>query len=272
MSEPQWLNQAINLYTKEHYTYKQIGEIFNISRKTVSYYLRQNGVISNPKYVRHIDPKKLRKYDYSYCENLFETIDTEEKAYWLGFLYADGYIGKDKNTIELALQENDKEHLEKYRQFLHLNNKPFDYKVKHFNNATDKYSYRFSICSAKIKHDLIVLGCCPNKTYILKFPTTEQVPKNLIHHFIRGYIDGDGCIYTSLHKISLEILGTVNFLQGYQEWVNLGNSRIYKFNNANVYRVINSGAYALNILKRIYDKATIFLERKRQKYLDYIAV
>nr|DAP07406.1 MAG TPA: hypothetical protein [Bacteriophage sp.] len=49
MSEPKWLNQAINLYTKEHYTYKQIGEISNISRKTVNYYLRQNGVISNPK-------------------------------------------------------------------------------------------------------------------------------------------------------------------------------------------------------------------------------
>lgn len=271
MSEPQWLNEAIILYTQKKYTYKQIGEIFHVSRKTVSYYLRQNGVISNQKYVRNIDPKKLRKYDYSYCENIFETIDTEEKAYWLGFLYADGNIEKDKNVIELALQESDIEHLKKYRNFLHLNNKPFDYKVRRFE-TTNKYSYRFSVCSANIKNDLIKLGCFPSKTYTLKFPTNEQVPNHLIHHFIRGYIDGDGCIYTSSNKISLEVLGTMSFLEGYKQWVNLGVSKIYKFNHANVYRVINSGKYALNILHRLYSEATIFLERKYKKYLDYIAV
>lgn len=272
MSEPQWIKEAIYLYNEKHYTYKKIGEIFNTSRKTVSYYLRKNGVISNPKYVRNVNPNKLRKYDYSYCENLFKTIDTEEKAYWLGFLYADGNISKDKNVIELSLKESDIEHLKQYRKFLNLENKPFDYKKKCFTNDVIKYSYRFSICSANIKHDLIKLGCYPEKTYTLKFPTEKQAPSKLIHHFLRGYIDGDGCIYTSSRRISLEVLGTFDFLNGYKKWVCLGHSKIYKFNHANVFRVINNGQHALNILNRIYDQATIYLERKRQKYLNYIAV
>lgn len=90
--------------------------------------MRKNGVISNPKYARNVNPNKLRKYDYGYCENLFKAIDTEEKAYWLGFLYADGNISKDKNVIELSLKESDIEHLKQYRKFLNLENKPFDCK------------------------------------------------------------------------------------------------------------------------------------------------
>lgn len=41
----------------------------------------------------------------------FENIDTEEKAYWLGFLYADGYVNANEDKIELCLAEKDFHHL-----------------------------------------------------------------------------------------------------------------------------------------------------------------
>ena len=55
----------------------------------------------------------------------FEKIDTEEKAYWLGFLYADGSVGSKDDRIELGLAEKDFHHIEKFRDFIGINNKIF---------------------------------------------------------------------------------------------------------------------------------------------------
>lgn len=41
--------------------------------------------------------------------------------------------------------------------------------------------------------DLSKHGCVPNKSLILKFPTT--LPNELVNDFIRGYFDGDGSVY-----------------------------------------------------------------------------
>ena len=114
---------------------------------------------------------------------------------------------------------------------------------------------------------MIIHGCHPNKTFELKFPTF--LPNELKSHFIRGYIDGDGCIYVNNKKISLEVLGTNEFLKGYKEWANEGNSKIYNCSKSEIKRVINSNKQALNILERIYKDATIYLERKYKKYIDF---
>lgn len=271
MGSPEWLNKAIDLYVNQKLTFKEIGHIVSASRKTVAKYINAAGYQSNPKFVRHINPNKLRKYDYSYCDHVFDKIDTEEKAYWLGFLYADGNVSRFNTTIELALEENDKEHIEKFRSFVHLENKPLS-KKQRILNGQKYYSYRFSFNSANVKQSLINLGCKPQKTFDLSFPNNTQVPENLLHHFIRGYIDGDGCIYVSNKKISVEVLGTENFLLGYKQWVGLGQSKIYTFNHSDIYRVVNSNQQALNILKRIYKDATLYLERKHIKYINYLAV
>ena len=46
----------------------------------------------------------------------FDKINTEEKAYWLGFLYADGSISSKEDKIELGLAEKDLHHIEKFKQ------------------------------------------------------------------------------------------------------------------------------------------------------------
>lgn len=268
--EPEWLKEAIRLYTEEHLSYNAIGKIFNTNRKTVSYHLRLNGVESNKKFYSPVNIEKLRKYDYSTADHIFDVIDTEEKAYWLGFLYADGYVSGAKNTIALALKEEDLKAIEKFRKFVGLENKPITTKIRHLSTG-DKYSYQFSFDSKATKDRLAELGCINRKTAILKFPTEDQVPKKLLSHFIRGYIDGDGCIYTNKNKITVEILGTEEFLIELKKWINLGQSKIYKTHSPIVMKTLHSGKYALELLERIYKDSTIYLDRKYKKYLDYLA-
>ena len=142
----------------------------------------------------------------------FEKIDTEEKAYWLGFLYADGSVGSKEDKIELGLAEKDLKHIEKFKTFMNINNK-ISYREK-------TKSYRMSFRSAKCKQDLIDKGCIPKKSLILDFPNENQVPKELQRHFIRGYFDGDGSISTPKNSYgprkngrTISFIGTQDFLQ-----------------------------------------------------------
>lgn len=137
----------------------------------------------------------------------FETIDTEEKAYWLGFLYADGTISSKENKIELGLAEKDLTHIQKFRTFIGISNK--------ICYRESSKSYRFSFRSYKCKQDLINKGCVPNKSLILTFPSASQVPIALLKHFIRGYFDGDGWFTNTKKCFQVGMIGTEDFINGF---------------------------------------------------------
>lgn len=86
-------------------------------------------------------------------KNLFKIISTEDDAYWLGFLYADGNVSLKENKIELSLAELDYTHLEKFKQYIGLNNR-ICWREK-------SKAYRFSFRSYEIKDNLINQGCIP---------------------------------------------------------------------------------------------------------------
>lgn len=268
MSKVSWLEQAIKLYNNGTPYYK-IAEIIGVSRKTISYHLRKAGLQSNPKYVRNIDPDKLRKYDYSVADSIFDVINTEEKAYWLGMLYADGYVDDNKHSISLSLKEVDKEHVERFRSFLCLDLKKIHKKIKTVKQK--KYiGYEFAFNSVKAVKRLEECGCGNNKTFSLSFPSETILPKELRFHFIRGYMDGDGSIThggKNASVISLEILGTESFLISYQECVNFKNRRLYTFKHSTIKRSIINGPYAIYVLDKLYKNAHIYLPRKYETYL-----
>ena len=146
---------------------------------------------------------------YSFNENYFETIDSEEKAYWLGFLYADGCIVNDNTNkqykVVLTLNENDKEHVELFRKCLNSNN-PIRRVCSKLGDK-EYFSSQFYIYSKKMVNDLYNNGCIQNKSLVLKPPT---ITDNLVGHFIRGYFDGDGSIYydEKRDRYIFSILGT----------------------------------------------------------------
>lgn len=197
-------------------------------------------------------------------ENIFHTIDTEYKAYWLGFLYADGSVNSNDNRIELGLAEKDVDHIYKFKNFIEIDNK-VSYRVK-------TKSYRYSFRNAKIKQDLIKQGCIPKKSLVLKFPTEEQVPNDLIHHFMRGYIDGDGFIINTEKTQGMGFLGTYDFISVAIETFNLKRNKItdmHHKNGAKMYQLYAKKEY-LNFLNLLYKDANIYLDRKYKKYLSLL--
>ena len=231
-----------------NYSTEFISKELNISRSRFSSWLKSEGInVNKCPQKKHIN------------NDIFTQIDTEEKAYWLGFLYADGYIGLTDNRIELTLQLGDLEHVEKFKSFLKS-----ECKV-----SSNSYRCRLSVKNKKIKNDLINLGCVPQKSLILAYPSYEQVPKPLMRHFIRGYFDGDGCLCVTDKTKSIDILGTYDFL--YQPCVesDLDTSKIYvsKSKSNKVYRIVLGSKIDLYTFSNyVYEEANVYLDRKYDKY------
>ena len=213
-------------------------------------------------------------------EEFFDCIDTEEKAYWLGFLYADGCISKPKRTvkgiekpyyrIEVSLKATDKEHLEKLRCALEME---APVRVSHTNfKQADRC--RLGWNSKHMWETLNNYGCTPKKSLTLKFPDVSVFKdKNLIRHFIRGYVDGDGCLSyaTSDHKrATLTILGTEHVLENMQHWLPLQfEIKLFKKPNENVCSLAFQGKTSFFIANYLYKNSSIKLERKYNKYLEF---
>jgi hypothetical protein len=209
--------------------------------------------------------------------NVFDIIDNEEKAYWLGFVYADGNIrdteslykrtGKNHYTIEVSLKSSDINHLNKFRKFLEAET---TVKVSKVGDRSERC--RLSLSDKHLWNILNSYGCVPNKSLKLKFPNKEIfLHESLIRHFIRGYVDGDGCISyknKSHDKMSLSVLGTKHFLDNIQ--LNLPLEKVNKLRLIkNIYCLTFNDYRGYYVSKYLYSNAIIYLERKFQKYKEY---
>lgn len=123
--------------------------------------------------------------------NYFETIDSPDKAYFLGLIFADGNIRTDsrgggRKIMSIMLTESDKYILEIFNSYAGFNSNLI---IHHKEDIKPRYG--LMINSEKIYDDLVKLGVAPRKSKdgILDVPDLKQ---NLIPHFIRGYFDGDG--------------------------------------------------------------------------------
>lgn len=212
-------------------------------------------------------------------ENYFNIINTEDKAYWLGFLYADGYIKKRKSnsyTVELCLAEIDLEHLKKFKKTL-KSNCTIRRKIVKLNNK-EFVAYRLCISREKMYNDLINKGCIENKSLVLTFPNSDIFEdKNLVKHFIRGYVDGDGCIgiYGKNNTPHLSMLGTYDFLNGVLMWLkehgkldtSANVTRCTGKGKEKIFQLSLSNRKAMSALFHLYENSNIYLERKYNKYL-----
>lgn len=215
-----------------------------------------------------------KKYDIN--EDYFTKIDTPNKAYILGFLFADGTIYK--NFVKLNLIETDVDILFDIAKEI-FNEKPYSIKeikgeFKKWKNNREYYSKpqkSLNICRKKIADDLRKHGLIDKKTYKIRLP---KLNKNLYSHFIRGYFDGDGNIYISpkySNNNRVHITSNNNFICDIQtllfELLNM-ETIITKTQINNIDRLsIYGNNKVLKFLDWMYDDAELKLERKYLKYL-----
>ena len=212
----------------------------------------------------------------------FENIDSEHKAYWLGFIYADGSITKkvyEKGSytyrLRMELMFEDKYILEQMALDLESDLKPKEYynDASHFEGYNKpKHTAYIMFSSKKMGEDLVKLGVVPNKTLILK--SLPSIPDNLMKHFIRGYFDGDGSVYlTKDNTIKTAFYGTHDFINSIQDFLikelNLTKKKITDQKEANVSFVGMAKQESEKLYHYMYDEATIFLNRKYEKYNKY---
>lgn len=211
------------------------------------------------------------KRKYSVNDTYFKEIDSEEKAYWLGFLLADGCIhtrsGQDR--LSLVLSVKDKEHLEKFKKTISFTGPINDYIKKSGKFLGLKHSY-LRITSQELADDLAKMGCVPRKSLILKFPIIKD---ELISHLVRGYFDGDGSVFISNEKhwrsnkifpvIHFRFLGTFDFLSKLNDKIGLSGRITQPKGNKAYVLCFKRNKKAKLFYNYLYKNATIFLERKK---------
>ena len=283
--------EEVDLLLKENYI---IDSKYRIRDKTIAfrngvlYFLEQKCSATNAAKYWGVTPTSFCKYlkqlgipavnhqnETKFNENIFDNIDTEEKAYWLGFIFADGSISKKETILkqryqfELSLTSSDTEHLDKFNKFMgHIKNNVKQGTVK-LNGKTFKRC-RWIINNKHLWQQLNNLGCVPQKSLILQFP---NIPETLKRHFIRGYFDGDGSlgIYETKYnpKIQCSLLGTKDMLDNILFLSNINASlKQDKRHSEFTYEFKLVSAKAISFLNYIYKDSTIYLNRKYEKYLD----
>lgn len=235
----------------------EITKLTKLDNNFVLRYLRKKAI------VRTISESILK---YKTDSNLFDIIDTEEKAYWLGFLYADGCIDK-RNTIRINLAICDIKHLEKFKIFLKTD-KPI-----YINKA--KTNCEISINNNILSKKLQSYGIKVNKVYD-KF-NWEIIPKELHNHFIRGYFDGDGGINDKKNnkKIEISLVGGESFITDVlnilHENLNISlNKRAFKHCPKIFYFATAGNQKPKTILNYLYKNSNIYLNRKYERFVNYV--
>lgn len=207
----------------------------------------------------------MRKYNLN--ETFFNIIDSEIKAYLLGFLFADGYINEKNNVIEITIHEKDKEILDMFVNYLYPNGRPL---------KVIKNNYlRLVINSKIIVNDLSKLGCMQAKTFKIKYPV---IPSKYDNDFIRGYFDGDGCVTITRNSLTVSFVGTIELLNSINVILlnncNLNETKYdkrYSDRENNIRTLIFGGNIIVNrIFHYLYDDSNFYLFRKKEKFISIL--
>lgn len=244
---------------------QEICKKYNVSHSTFPKYLKD-----------YLGIKIEKRVKSNFNDKVFDCIDTEEKAYWLGFIFADGTISSDPlkenkkkaYTFELSLKQDDINHLEKLKKLLETP-RPI---IKSENRG------RLLVNSKHFWETLNNYGCTPKKSLTLQFPS-ENIFKEkfLVRHFIRGYFDGDGCISYSNNEhtiLNMQLLGTKSFLQTLlnylpEEFKDLTLRHNHNNENEETYLINTSNKKAYRFFKYLYENSNIYLDRKYSRFARY---
>ena len=250
----EWLIEKANQFN----TIKEIADKYNLNEYTLSCWYRKFNIKLN----------HSKNTDFN--ENYFNKINCENKAYFLGFLMADGCMNKDLNTISLGLKLEDEYMLKKLLSELN-----YKKKITYAKSGFNKDAAYIQIHSIKMCKDLIYLGISPKKSGKEYFPK-DEIEYKFIKDFIRGFLDGDGWITNYINEDKYYNVQTgfvsmsINILIGIKEFIkkeiNIEGNINKRKDRDNLYDLIFYSNNAKQFLDYIYKDSNIFLIRKKEKY------
>jgi hypothetical protein len=250
-------------------TTEKVSLLFGCYSGTIGNYLKKWGVTMRS--------TGYRKYEYN--DRYFENIDSHEKAYFLGFIAADGCVdGSLGGGLRINLQARDISVLKSFQMALNHPKEPL----------IDSRGYALLVVhSNKLKEDLAQYGIIPLKTYSLDFP---KVPEEFVNSFLLGYFDGDGSI--SMSSLSaghykgkkyvrnygqpqFRVAGRKEFLLGYQqELISSCGVSLTKLYDPKGSYAFELGYVGMTQCKRIYEflykDSPVWLERKRERFEELL--
>ena len=207
--------------------------------------------------------QSLRKDHFN--EHYFDKIDNEAKAYWLGFLFAEGNISA--YTLSIQLGAIDKPHLQLFKLEIASRYK-LDYRK-------DKDAYRVRLNSVVLRDSLKKLGITPRKSWFIRVP---KLRRGLMRHFFRGFVDGDGWISHRIQKKCGTVVWYMGaatcsrvFLQSFKEWANteLGNNygSLIERKKKNCFQLSFCGRKSvMGVADLLYHNSHTAMSRKKKLY------
>lgn len=225
------------------------GKEFNCNATTVSNILKAYNISS-----RNLSEARRNFLNYTINENAFKD-DNADMAYWLGVMYSDGYISKNKytNYLGLSVSEKDVEWLESFKEFLCYNGEIKHYKVGNSGYKSGSPYARLQIGNNVLVNDLEKLGVVELKTKLIKTMPNVSYKDD----FIRGYIDGDGSLL--IKAPSFQISGNKDFLLDIVDYFGIP----YKlYEDKTIYSLRYNRKESEYLEKRLYKNAHYYLSRK----------
>lgn len=215
-------------------------------------------------------------------EHYFDEIITEHQAYWLGFLWADGNISKTAkrcagmNRITLAQKANEIKHLQNFKKDL-CADYPITTRPRIQNHLISTLHINSRLLCIALEN--LGFGAKDNRTVI------PNIPQNLMHHFIRGYFDGDGCLSVYVQNVKNKWFINKQELSFTGNPVFIKNLKHTLEQKTDVTRTVSIKTYAKTskatslrygkktdvdiLFHYMYDDATIYLDSKYQKFLKF---
>ncbi len=219
----------IELYKTGKETFKSISEKTGFSKDSIRYHLLKNGFLAK-------SSSEINRI-YNIKETFFEEINTEESAYFLGLIAADGCVHREGNKISMVLSIIDSYLLEMFKKIINSDSNLYITKIN---------TIVFNICSKKIYNDILSKGLGINKSLVMTDEIFNNINNNVMHHFIRGYFDGDGSVSKIKNKngkisnrLKISFVGTYSFLEKLNNiFINnlsITKRKIYKHSKSNIY-------------------------------------
>ena len=240
---------------------RKLAAKYKVSTTSIQVYLKRRG-------------EKMRNTTYFSDFHFFDKIDTEAKAYILGFIYADGCLRR--NSLSITLAEKDIDILEKIK--LEMRSERIFTKGHSKGYVNSSITYNLTITSPVLREGLIKQGITERKTETCSFP---EIPEAYLRHFLRGYVDGDGSfgLYYSggVGRYNLSIcanpLCVVQLSDVFYSLVETrgGVYKRHKDSKSGVVTLRYSGKSTVcKLLNYLYSRASIYLDRKYKNYLHIV--